>query len=865
MTRRAFVLFTALVLAFTVFFPPSSPLRAQEPQPQPPAQTEASGRQQAVDSLEKRIAMERDTVRQLRDRLRTMQDEAKRIKTQLNDYRVMSSAVSSLLNQAKVSTADLENGYSGLQSAMDRIAAMSKELQDDYGKTGEQLLQAQEEFLVQQKAVQDMKATGDGDQLANRMAKDMKDLTDQLAAKRDALDKIHSATADRLAEVREAEKTVGGLQARLAARIADSKKKDLFTRNDDLLTSNWGKAATAEAGRLATSVEDLFSPEFWLVQGRDLLVSGGYLSVRLMLLLLIVVLLLYRLRKKLAALKSRPFFIDRPWMSVSLSLLHRTLPLLGATICLYGYGKTKALFATFPVSSAILHILMIWLGTKWVMRFLRLYAQMPASRITEETAARLRAMVGTVRMAAILYVIASWLLDGKGVLLMGARIVLEIGLVLWCLSFWRDRRKEHRSQPAPQSKWRRTIRFLLEAGSIVVVAGGALLELAGYGGLALLWYVCWGRTVVVSIWGAVLLLTLYEFTPPEVGDTTVPEHRRPIKWFLFHLFRLLWLACFVFSLLLAWGASHTILLGAYFFVSTRLDVGNLKFSIIGVFHALILLLITHTVAQLWRPVLLNRVLHRSGLEAGLQESIATISIYCIWIIGIVAALNAFGLSMATMAVAFGALGIGLGFGLQNIFNNFVSGIILLFERPVQVGDVVEIDGTWGRIEKINVRATVVQTFENASLIIPNSEFISNRVKNWSFRDLRVRRSINVGVAYGSDVQLVRQTLLEAAEAHPQVLKIPPMDVLFLDFGDSALMFRLRFWCTLGAFYATETDLRFEIDRLFRERDISIPFPQRDIHIVSEPNDTSDEEKQKGKGADTDGSPEENAKGSDTRS
>jgi len=182
------------------------------------------------------------------------------------------------------------------------------------------------------------------------------------------------------------------------------------------------------------------------------------------------------------------------------------------------------------------------------------------------------------------------------------------------------------------------------------------------------------------------------------------------------------------------------------------------------------------------------------------------------------------------------MSIGIGFGLQAIFNNFVSGIILLFERPIQVGDAVEVQGTFGTVKKINVRATVVQTFDNASLIIPNSEFISSQVTNWSFKEPSLRRKVSVGVAYGSDIELVRQTLLEIPNKTKNVLKKPKPDVLFNDHGDSALIFTLRYWTTIDYYYTTSTDIRFAIDRLFRERNIEIAFPQRDVHIRSTPKD-----------------------------
>ncbi|WDP93204.1 MAG: mechanosensitive ion channel [Desulfobacter sp.] len=220
------------------------------------------------------------------------------------------------------------------------------------------------------------------------------------------------------------------------------------------------------------------------------------------------------------------------------------------------------------------------------------------------------------------------------------------------------------------------------------------------------------------------------------------------------------------------------------------------------------------------------------MALGLQDSITTITVYVIWMFGILISMHVFGLNTASLAVAFGALGIGLGFGLQNIFNNFISGIILLFERPIQVGDDVEVNGIWAQVKKINVRSTVVQTYDNASLIIPNADFISNQVTNWSFKDKRIRRNIDVGVAYGSDVELVRETLLEIARNTPRVLGYPVPDVLFRDFGDSALIFRLRIWTDIDNMLRVETNIRFRIDKLFRERKIEISFPQRDIHIRS---------------------------------
>jgi small-conductance mechanosensitive channel len=268
------------------------------------------------------------------------------------------------------------------------------------------------------------------------------------------------------------------------------------------------------------------------------------------------------------------------------------------------------------------------------------------------------------------------------------------------------------------------------------------------------------------------------------------------------------------------------------FVTNPRSIGSMQVNVLSIFSAALVLFFTHILTSLFRHGLREKVFKDREMEPGLKDSVTTISSYLLWGLGVLIALGTVGVSATSLAVVFGALSIGIGFGLQNIFNNFISGIILLFERPIQVGDAVEINGIWGEVKKINVRSTIVQTFDNASLIIPNSDFISSQVTNWSFKDKRMRRKVDVGVAYGSDVELVRQTLFEIAAQTPHVLKYPSPDVIFMDHGDSSLIFTLRYWTHLDYYYSTSTGIRFAIDRMFAERGIEIAFPQRDIHIRS---------------------------------
>lgn len=191
-----------------------------------------------------------------------------------------------------------------------------------------------------------------------------------------------------------------------------------------------------------------------------------------------------------------------------------------------------------------------------------------------------------------------------------------------------------------------------------------------------------------------------------------------------------------------------------------------------------------------------------------------------------------GINLSTLAILAGALGVGIGFGLQNITNNFVSGIIILFERPIKVGDRIQVGDVNGDVINISMRSTTVVTNDNISVIVPNSEFISSTVVNWSHTDRNVRFNIPVGVSYKEDPEIVKKILLEVAEAEEGVLKKPIPDVLFDEYGNSSLNFKLRVWTS--SYITTpgvlKSRLYFEIFKNFRVHNIEIPFPQRDIHI-----------------------------------
>jgi potassium-dependent mechanosensitive channel len=186
----------------------------------------------------------------------------------------------------------------------------------------------------------------------------------------------------------------------------------------------------------------------------------------------------------------------------------------------------------------------------------------------------------------------------------------------------------------------------------------------------------------------------------------------------------------------------------------------------------------------------------------------------------------------TIAGKFGSLGVGVGFGLQNIVNNLVSGLILLFERPIRVGDIVEMKGQAGVVKRIGARSSTIQTGEDAEVIVPNRNLISNEVINWTLSSVRRRVDIPVGVAYGTDRERVLSLLIEVTAAHSGVTRNPKPESYFVSFGDSALNFELRFWTYQEDWFRLKSDVAVGVTKALREAHIEIPFPQREVHIHS---------------------------------
>lgn len=244
-------------------------------------------------------------------------------------------------------------------------------------------------------------------------------------------------------------------------------------------------------------------------------------------------------------------------------------------------------------------------------------------------------------------------------------------------------------------------------------------------------------------------------------------------------------------------------------------------------------------ASFVKRMLNNRVLPKFVKDSGLRYTLSRMSQYVVVVIGVFISFQFLGINMTGLAVIFGFLSVGIGFGLQNITSNFISGLIVLFERPISVGDRVSVNNIEGDIQEINIRSTKVKTLDNISIIVPNSEFVSKDVINFSHGDPTYRLSVDVGVSYSSDLDKVLKALNEVAEESDDVMENPPHDVQLRNFGDSSWDMKLFVWIPdVKKRYNVLNNLNQAIVRKFAEYEIEIPFPQRDLHVRSGLNNES---------------------------
>ncbi|MFO7594534.1 MAG: mechanosensitive ion channel [Pseudomonadota bacterium] len=381
---------------------------------------------------------------------------------------------------------------------------------------------------------------------------------------------------------------------------------------------------------------------------------------------------------------------------------------------------------------------------------------------------------------------------------------------------------------------------------VLLLAASLVIELSGYRNISY-WVlrILLGSSLVIFVAWLVVLLVNEFFVGLRSGRLWWqqgmrrllgygPDESMPwLGWINMLAAMVIWLAA-AYGILLIWGLSSETLEHLSGYILEGFQIGELTILPLRVVIAIAVFAVLLALTGWFRRKMESVWLVQSRLERGTREALVTISGYIGIALAVLIALGVAGVKFTNLAIIAGALSLGIGFGLQNIVNNFVSGLILLFERPVKTGDWILVGNTEGYVKRISIRSTLIQTFDRSDVIVPNSELVSGQVTNWMLYDPRGRVRVPVGVAYGSDTEKVRDVLLKIAVEHPSVISdgsMPEPKVLFLAFGESSLNFELRaFIQNIDERLQVLSDFNFAIDAAFREAGIEIPFPQRDIHV-----------------------------------
>jgi small-conductance mechanosensitive channel len=308
--------------------------------------------------------------------------------------------------------------------------------------------------------------------------------------------------------------------------------------------------------------------------------------------------------------------------------------------------------------------------------------------------------------------------------------------------------------------------------------------------------------------------------------------------------RIIILASAVVAGLVGWGFLHqpqaTSLFGMLngdarrFLQWPLFNIGKVPLTPLFLIKCTVFLIALSVFSRLFRGFLAKKILTHTSMDRGQQYAFVRAAGYVIFLLGMIIGLDTTGLNLRSLLVVGGALGVGIGFGLQNIVANFVAGIVILWEGPIKLGDFIDVGNTHGEVIRIGARGTWVRTFDNEVIIVPNSEFINSRVANWTANDRTVRLTVPVGVSYDSDLEMVRDVLLDIAKRNDHVLTDPAPAAMVTGFGDNSININLRVSTTTmtDRTLYLKSDLFMEIFRVFREKKIEMPFPQQDVHVRS---------------------------------
>ena len=706
--------------------------------------------EQMAYSVENALDNYRIELESMKKQLESLEEVRDGIQAEINSYVSQNTAHSQLLLESQPRIENLENAIKSnwlvLRALNERVDALMRRMDS----TGVLLQETAERIELAKAQMEEVRSSQLSDAWKLRLEESTRNAI-QILEEKQAIGKRILQTAedmlDRMNATLEAKKSIG---QKLAARLESEKTASVFERFAFDRSLNV-KTATSELGYLQSRVESIFHLSIWKERWMEIKMGGFEQWAFFFTALALIVAFMNRCRKFLRRAEKWSEGLGYYYRWLALTLLRRSLPFLGLSLFFGFYSSLRFSLLNIHVGRVLFSICLMLLLTQWGMDYLKYgFRSQPPTVLKSFASPILSRFFRAYRTTLICFMILILIAGRDSLATWMVRGLISAALLAWFARFWRDLERvlieaRNEGQVLPQR------RRLLSAKALTYLACGGtlLLNLLGYRVLGGLWFTAWNKTAAICFWGWIGLNAVREWREELRAETAASEEkmnssRYQLRLSLIQLATVLLFLGSAAGILYSWDPTGLLRTQIGYIFDFTVEIGKLKLNAKGVIVGAAILFTTHYAVRIGRNLLKEKILDKQSFERGLEDSILTVTNYLGWGLGILLALGTIGVDTTSLAVVFGALSIGIGFGLQNICNNFISGLILLVERPIQVGDVLEFNGLWVQVKKINVRATVVKTFDNAAVIIPNSDLISKQVINWSFKDKRMRRNIDVG-------------------------------------------------------------------------------------------------------------------------
>ena len=597
-----------------------------------------------LDTILKTITAENEHLENFKSLVRQVDEQKRPFEEKLNAYKLNLSAHGNMLLLPANRTEDLERALLDNRTSIERIEGPLKDLTKKIETVNQIANQSEELFQINQKQLTDAKERKTDDQDVNILTQNLQFLLGIIRSKQDLLTQLKDTYAERLFQLKEIQHALAVLSLKFEQKIKEKKRQDLFQRKGNLLLLlGWEKIGD-EANHLKQKLQLLASRNFWTKELDVVWRFGSFILLTFFLLFGFILFLLRRLCRYCDGLQSLPFFAQHPHRMTAFTLFNQSMPLLGSAVFLYTYAQTQLLYSAVPVVRVIVDILWTLLISRWWLGYLKLKSK---DSPYADLGNRIRSLIIIVRSFVFAHLILDWLIENNSVILLLGRMFFESALLVWFFYFlkWFTGYTKQQTHPLIQRS-----KAPIAAVGYLTAGGALMLELTGYSTLAVYWLTSWGQSTIVFLWAVLLFVVLKEwYTESQQTPEVVVEGDKisgnPFRSVIIWVSWLAWIAAVLVCIIVAWGGRQTVIIAFFKALNYPFVVGNMRFRLMGFVYASLILLMTHAVARIWRFLFQNKILVRSGIESGLQESMTTIAVYVLWILGILIALHAFGLTL----------------------------------------------------------------------------------------------------------------------------------------------------------------------------------------------------------------------------